>query len=173
VRSILPLVALVAVLVPTTALGMSTPRVVLPVNGLESAVLAELNVARADYGRRPLRSDARLATAAEQHSVDMVEAGYFGHESSDGSVFWKRIKRFYRPRTKSGTWTVGENLLWQTQSVTARAAVRTWLRSPRHRANLLQRDFHDVGIAAVRAVRAPGVYGYRRVVVLTVDFGAR
>jgi uncharacterized protein YkwD len=173
VRSILPLVAIVAVLVPAAALGTSTPRVVLPINSLEPAVLAELNDARVEYGRRPLRPDARLATAAEQHSVDMVEAGYFGHESSDGSVFWKRIKHFYRPRTKPRTWTVGENLLWHTDAVSARAAVRAWLRSPRHRANLLQPGFRDVGIAAVRAVGAPGVFGYRRVVVLTVDFGAR
>lgn len=145
----------------------------LPLDSLESAVLDELNLARAENGLRPLRPDVRLATAAEQHSMDMVESGYFGHESSDGSVFWKRIKRFYRPRTNPGTWTVGENLFWQTRTVSARAAVRAWLRSPGHRENLLEPSFRDVGIAAVRAARAPGVYGHRRVVVLTVDFGAR
>ena len=172
-RSILPIVALAAALVPAAALGTSMSRAVRPVDSLDSAVLGELNHARADYGLRPLRPDVRLATAAEQHSVDMVETGYFGHESSDGSVFWKRIKLLYRPRTSPGTWAVGENLLWQTQSVTARAAVRAWLRSPGHRANLLDASFRDVGIAAVLAARAPGVFGYRRVVVLTVDFGAR
>jgi uncharacterized protein YkwD len=173
VRSILPFVALVAALVPAAALGTSAPRVVLPADSLESALLGALNGARAEYGLRALRPDARLAIAAEQHSVDMVESGYFGHKSSDGSVFWKRIKRFYRPRTTRRTWIVGENLLWQTRHVTAQAAVRAWLRSPGHRANLLQPSFRDVGIAAVRAAGAPGVYGHRRVVVLTVDFGAR
>lgn len=146
---------------------------VLPADSLESAVLDELNAARAEYGLRPLRPDARLAIAAERHSLDMVESGYFGHESLDGSVFWKRIKRFYRPRTSSRTWAVGENLLWQTQGISARAAVRAWLRSPGHRKNLLRPKYRDVGIAAVRADRAPGVFGYRRVVVLTVDFGTR
>lgn len=136
-------------------------------------MLDALNVARAENGLRSLRPNVRLAAAAEHHSVEMVRTGYFGHESSDGSVFWKRIKRFYRPRAASQTWTVGENLLWQTQRVTAQAAVRAWLRSPGHRENLLKPSFRDVGIAAVRAAGAPGVYGYRRVVVLTVDFGAR
>ena len=173
VRSILPFVAFVAVLVPAAALGTSTSRVVLPADSLELAVLDELNGARAEYGLRPLRPNVRLATAAEEHSVDMVESGYFAHESSDGSVFSNRIKRFYSPRTKPGAWSVGENLLWQTQSVSARTAVRAWLRSPGHRANLLRPSFRDVGIAAVRAVRAPGVFGHRRVVVLTVDFGVR
>ena len=48
-----------------------------------------------------------------------------------------------------------------------------WLVSPGHRENLLGAAFREVGISAVRAVGAPGVYGHRRVVVLTVDFGAR
>jgi uncharacterized protein YkwD len=173
VRSILPIVALLVALVPAVAFGSSAARVVLPADTLESAVLNELNVARVENGLRPLRPDARLAAAAEQHSVEMVGSGYFGHESSDGGVFWKRIKRFYGPRATRKTWIVGENLLWQTERVTAQVAVRAWLRSPEHRENLLQPHFRDVGIAAVRAARAPGVFAHRRVVVLTVDFGAR
>ena len=103
----------------------------------------------------------------------MVKAGYFAHESPDGSHFARRIKGFYKPRATRRKWRVGENLIWRTDRLTARAAVTAWLASPGHRENLLGPKFREVGISAVRAVGAPGVYGDRRVVVLTVDFGAR
>jgi len=173
VRPPLLLVVTVIALAPAAAFAAAPPRAVLPADALESALLAELNVVRAANGLRPLRLDVRLSAAADKHSLEMVESGYFGHESSDGSVFWKRIKQFYRPRVRPGTWAVGENLLWQAPSVSARAAVRAWLRSLPHRENLLNPSYRDVGIAAVRAIAAPGVYGFRRVTVLTVDFGAR
>ena len=84
----------------------------------------------------------------------------------------KRIKGFYKPRSARRRWTVGENLIWRAERLSARAAVGAWLASPGHRENLLG-PFREVGISAVRALAAPGVYGHRRVVVLTVDFGAR
>ena len=103
----------------------------------------------------------------------MVHSGYFGHESANGGHFAQRIKNFYRPRTARRQWTVGENLIWQARRLTARAAVVSWLASPGHRDNLLKPAFREVGISAVRALGAPGVYGNQPVVVLTVDFGAR
>ena len=172
-RPALPLVVTLVALAPASAFGSTAPRSVLPADSLEAALLAELNVVRAENGLRTLRLDTQLTAAAGQHSREMVKSGYFGHESADGSVFWKRIKRFYGPRVRPGTWAVGENLLWRESGVSARAAVRAWLRSPGHRENLLGPSFRDVGIAALRATAAPGVYGHRRVLVLTVDFGAR
>jgi uncharacterized protein YkwD len=168
----LPLAVIVVALVPAVALGSASPRSTNPVSDLDTNLLAELNAVRADHGLRPLRLDAGLTSAAAQHSLEMVEAGYFGHESADGSVFWKRIKRYY-PRVGPGSWEVGENLLWRAPAVCAKGAVRAWLQSPGHRENLLGRSYRDVGIAAVHAVGAPGVYGQRQVVVLTVDFGSR
>ena len=171
VRSILPIVALTAALAPV-ALGAGALNVV-PADELESAVLAELNVVRVEHGLRPLRLNHRLTAAADAHSREMVLSGYFGHESADGSGFASRIKDYYEPRAARRTWTVGENLIWQERRLTARAAVTSWLASPGHRENLLEPAFREVGISAVRATAAPGVYGKRRVVVLTVDFGAR
>jgi uncharacterized protein YkwD len=139
---------------------------------LEAAVLDELNLVRLEHGLGQLRVCPSLTEAADQHSLAMVRAGYFAHESPDGSYFAKRLKWFYKPRSARRRWTVGENLIWRTERLSARAAVGAWLASPGHRENLLG-PFHEVGISAVRAVAAPGVYGHRCVVVLTVDFGAR
>jgi uncharacterized protein YkwD len=168
----LPLVVTLVALVPAGALASGSPRSIHSVSGLEANLLGELNAVRADHGLRPLRLEAGLTTAAAHHSVEMVESGYFGHESPDGSEFWKRIKRFY-PRVPNCSWEVGENLMWKAPAVSAKGAVRAWLRSPGHRENLLDRGYRDVGIAAIHAVDAPGVYGLRQVVVLTVDFGSR
>jgi uncharacterized protein YkwD len=171
VRTIAVIVALVGVLVPAAAIAASGPGVV-PVDDLESAVLDELNLVRLEHGLRPVRLHDRLTAAADRHSLEMVAAGYFGHESSDGGQFWARIKAFYRPRASRRPWMVGENLIWNTDRLSARTAVTRWLASPGHRENLLRPAYRDVGISAVRAC-APGVFGNRRVIVITVDFGTR
>ena len=171
-RALLPIAVTVAALLPTLALGADAPRVAAE-DRLESAVLAELNLVRLEHGLKQLRLNPKLTAAADHHSLEMVRSGYFGHESADGSHFAKRIKAFYQPRRARRPWTVGENLIWQAPRLTARAAVVSWLASPGHRDNLLESAFREVGISAVRARGAPGVYGNRSVVVLTVDFGAR
>jgi uncharacterized protein YkwD len=51
--------------------------------------------------------------------------------------------------------------------------VESWLASPHHRENLLNPKWREVGVAAVHAWSAPGVYDGREVTVLTADFGAR
>ncbi len=172
VRQVLRFAVILAALVPAAAYGANA-LYISPANSLEPTLLSELNLVRAENGLKPLRLNARLSAAANQHSMEMVEAGYFGHESVDGSVFWRRIKRFYSPARSARPWLVGENLLWQAPSVSAHAAVQEWLRSPEHRENLLRPAYRDVGIAAIRAKAAPGVYRHRRVLVLTVDFGSR
>ena len=164
--------ALAAGFLPVLALAAIGPRVVLPVQPLESAVIADMNAIRVAHGLRPLRPSGALASSADQHSREMVDVGYFAHESADGSPFWARIKRFY-DREQSRRWLVGENLLWAANSVSAREVVRAWMRSPSHRANVLRDDYREIGVSAVRAFAAPGVYARRRVVVLTVDFGLR
>ena len=102
----------------------------------------------------------------------MVRAGYFAHESPDGVTSRRGSRGSTGPARADGRWTVGENLIWSTDRLSARAAVGAWLASPGHRENLLG-PFREVGISAIRALAAPGVFGHRRVVVVTVDFGAR
>lgn len=132
---------------------------------LNAHVLAQLNVTRRSHGLAPLRPSPRLAAAARAHSSEMVGAGYFSHDSFDGSVFWKRIRRYF------GAGAVGENLLWAEPTVGARRAVAMWMASPEHRANILDPDWRVIGISAVHANAAPGYFGGREVTVVTTDFG--
>jgi uncharacterized protein YkwD len=102
----------------------------------------------------------------------MAQLGYFSHSSANGTVYWQRIRRFY-PAAGFRSWAVGEDLAWESPGLTAAEAISMWMTSPRHRAVLLSRDWREIGISAVRAEVAPGLYGRRPVTVVTTDFGAR
>src|SRR5689334_5585715 len=80
-------------------------------SSLESSVLVDINVFRAQHHLARLRLNTELTRAARAHSGQMATAGYFAHESADGSAFWKRIQAFYGS-AHSQFWSVGENLLW-------------------------------------------------------------
>lgn len=139
---------------------------------LESQVLAELNKIRRQYGLKPLRLSAPLSAAADNHSRAMGTLGFFDHDSRDGSAFWKRVQRFYSPEGYR-TWSVGENLLWSSGSLSAAAALKLWMKSPGHRQNILTGRWREIGVSALRVRSAPGVYGGRDVVIITTDFGTR
>jgi uncharacterized protein YkwD len=139
---------------------------------LNRQVLASVNRFRAAHGLVPLRESRALDRSARRHSLEMGRLGYFSHSSADGLQFWQRIRHFYRANGYS-YWSVGENLAWASPSLSAGSAMKMWISSPPHRANLLSRRWRQVGISAVGATRAPGVYGGRRVVIVTTDFGVR
>ena len=102
----------------------------------------------------------------------MAGRGFFSHSSADGTAFWKRIQRLY-PSKGFRRWTVGENLVWQSPELKAGDALRMWMASPSHRANLLSRTWREIGISVVGTPVAPGVYRGQTVMIATVDFGAR
>ena len=139
---------------------------------LESSVVVRMNAVRRSHGLRPLRLNRRLRAAAVFHSNDMGRHGYFEHDSLSGAPFWRRIERFY-PSRGFRSWTVGENLLWGSDTYGAAFAVREWMNSPSHRQNMLSRSWREVGIGAISFAGAPGEYGGRAVTILTADFGSR
>jgi uncharacterized protein YkwD len=138
---------------------------------LQADLLVQINDFRRAHGLAPFRLSSKLTLAARQHSSEMAARGYFSHNSVNGSSFDRRIARFYPVRR--GYWSVGENLLWSSPDVDAADALRMWLNSPEHRANLMRAGWREIGIAAVHAVSAPGLYGGREVTIVTTDFGVR
>jgi uncharacterized protein YkwD len=139
---------------------------------LESQLLGQINAVRARYGLRPYRLSPKLTAAARQHSASMAQKGYFSHDSANGGAFWRRIASFYGYQGYR-SWSVGENLLWSSPDVSSSGAVRMWLGSPEHRANLLDHGWREIGLSAVHVASAPGVYGGHEVTIVTADFGVR
>jgi uncharacterized protein YkwD len=165
------LVALLGALVaPAAQSGKVGTRVAL--SSLESGVLVELNKIRAQHGLQPVKISARLTAASEQHSKEMGLAGYFEHNSHDGTAFWKRIGRWYASKG-FGYWSVGENLLWSSPDVDPAGALQLWMNSPEHRANILTPRWREIGISADHFAAAPGTYKGLEVTIITTDFGVR
>jgi uncharacterized protein YkwD len=154
------------------AVPVATAKSKVAIDSFEAGVLQDLNQTRAEHGLGPLKLSMRLTTAANAHSLDMTSNGYFDHSSHDGTPFWKRVDQTYG---SSGYryWSVGENILWSSPSLTPGRAVALWMASPGHRANILSTEWREIGIAAVHVGSARGVYHGLPVTVITTDFGVR
>lgn len=130
------------------------------------ATLCLLNRVRARNGLAPLRLNPKLARAARAHSRDMVRHRYFAHDSRNGRSPFDRMRAtHYVPRGEA--WWLGENIGWGSGTLAQPAAmVRAWMHSPGHRANILSRNFRDIGIGI-----APGAPVGGGGATYTTDFG--
>ncbi|WP_084960045.1 CAP domain-containing protein [Thermoactinospora rubra] len=114
-----------------------------PGSSVEEEVVRLTNAARAQNGCGPLTHDPKLQAAAEGHSADMAAKGYFDHTSPDGRNPGDRIKAAgFSPIS---AW--GENIA--KGYGTAAAVVDGWLKSPGHRANILNCNFTHIGVGHV------------------------
>jgi uncharacterized protein YkwD len=115
----------------------------------EAALLAEMNRARTARGIPPLAHDPRLAELARAHSHDMATGGYFDHVGPDGRAPADRARDAgYAFRR------IAENLYTASGTAAdqdfAARAVRAWLESPGHRANMLNPELTHGGVGIVR-----------------------
>ena len=142
------------------------------VQTMERELLAAINLVRSRRGLRPFRASPRLRRAAFLHSKQMARVGFFEHSSANGAPFWRRIQRFY-PMRGFRDWSVAENIAEGSPGLAPDEALKEWLRSPPHRANIFSREWRDAGVGAVFATAAPGCYGGAPTLVVTLDLGAR
>lgn len=115
--------------------------------GMREAILQQINTART-AGRvcgteilppvAAMRWNDVLFSAAARHSQDMATRNYFSHTSPEGVTFWQRISM----EGYTG-WGAGENIAAGQGS--PQEAVAGWLASPGHCANLMNRDFTEMG----------------------------
>jgi uncharacterized protein YkwD len=147
-------------------------RSIVALSAVESTLLAQVNGVRRARGLRALTISRGLSAAADYHSRQMVQHGFFEHESRGGGAFWKRVERFYG----SGgfrAWEVGENLAYGSPDLSPAATVRMWMNSPGHRENLLSRRWREIGLGIVHVASAGGEFDGSPVTVVTADFGYR
>jgi uncharacterized protein YkwD len=94
---------------------------------VEQSVIAQTNAERARHGLPPLAVDQRLVQSARAHTAWMTRA--------------RRLQHTSRP--------VAENIAMGQQ--TAFEAVRSWMGSSGHRANILSRGHSRIGVSAYQA----------------------
>jgi uncharacterized protein YkwD len=138
---------------------------------LAGGIVSALNDIRVRHGLVRLTLDRELSLAAQRHTSEMIADGYFSHSSFDDSAFWKRLTAYTR-LAKQGS-GVGENLVWTSGVTDASAALSLWMSSAEHRANILSPRWRQIGVSAIFANAAPGIFGGSPITVITTDFGFR
>jgi uncharacterized protein YkwD len=118
------------------------------------------------------RHSQELTDAAESHAATLGRSGTFSHHAPGEKAFSLRLQSFYSARGCT-YWATGENIFWAHTRVSPAQVVRAWLNSPPHKLNLLDPTWNEVGIAAVRVPRAPGVYAGGDVTIVVIEFGRR
>jgi len=107
----------------------------------ERDLFASVNQARRAQGLSPLRWDESLATAARRHAEVMAERGTAQHGFENEPSLSVRVKQ------------AGAHFTWLSENVTQGPTpdfVHTqFIKSPPHRANILDRDMDSVGIGVV------------------------
>jgi uncharacterized protein YkwD len=138
------------------------------VHEMRQGVLCLVNVARTNHGMLPLRYNEDLRRAAEGHSADMVERGYFSHTGPGGRGPMARVAR----TGYGGFSRIGEDIGWVTGHMYGSAAgmFDAWMRSAVHRANILDPRYRDLGVGVSRG--SPNGGG-RGAATYTLDFGSR
>ncbi|WP_254885967.1 CAP domain-containing protein [Streptomyces sp. NA02950] len=102
-------------------------------------IIRTVNTARVHHGCAPLRFNKALRKAAQRHSADMAQRGFFDHINPDGAEPGDRLTAVGYPWTASG-----ENIA--AGQTTPSAVMRTWMRSPEHRDNILDCGFEELGV---------------------------
>ena len=142
---------------------------------LEASIHRIVNQERSDKNLNLLEWNDPLSVLARNHSADMLDRGYFSHESLDGRTPSDRAAEAgfecvieYGESQRIG---IGENILttvsyhsievsefngketvkfnWKSTDELAQEIVRTWMNSRGHRQNILRPDYIQQGIGAV------------------------
>lgn len=116
----------------------------------ESEIIKLVNDERVRAGLTSLKFSPRLAVMARGHSYDMAIRRYFAHNSPEGSTPADRLRGVgitYQ--------ALGENIYVEDYHDSGAAlpprALKAWLSSPEHRANMLSPGFRETGVGIARS----------------------
>ena len=127
-------------------------------------MLKHVNTQRAMNGERPLTLNRRLSEAAQKHAEDMAKRDYVEHRSPDGRGLQDRVASVGYP------WRViAENLAAGMSA--PESTVQSWMTSPGHRDNMLNREYLEAGVGYVTPM--PGGKRPRYSHYWVIVFGAR
>ena len=113
-------------------------------DALVNRALSLINAERAQHGCGPLTINPQLNKAAMRQSAAMAEQHFFDHKDPDGTTPGQRVRD-----TGYVFQMMGENI--EAGTDTAEEAVKVWMNSPGHRANILTCAYKETGLALVDA----------------------
>jgi hypothetical protein len=124
-----------------------------------NALINETNQQRVTSGFAALQEDPLLDQAAQAKANDMAAKSYFAHTSPSGVTPWDWFEKAGYQFSYAG-----ENLavdFSNSQDVT-----NAWMNSPEHRANILNNNFTQIGMAS-----AQGTYNGQPAIFVVEEFG--
>jgi uncharacterized protein YkwD len=130
-----------------------------------------LNREREQRGLPRLHKDRRLQRASQRHTELMVKKNCFSHDCPGEPSLTSRLLNVDYLLGSLLRWTCGENIAYGDEHYgTPKAIAKAWMKSPPHKANILNPAFEDVGVGFVAGVPGNpngdgGTY--------TTDFGMR
>ena len=133
-------------------------------NAYEKSTYELHNQTRASNGLATLCVRRALTQAAQYHSQEMIDRGYFDHNSYDGESFSARLERFGYDSYEE----VGENIAWGSDTNAYPDSIfQIWMNSSEHQENILSPNYREVGIGTATGE----CEGYSGCTMYTVDFG--
>ncbi len=103
-------------------------------------IIVLTNRDRSELGLPPLKENQNLDLAASLKISDMGENSYFAHISPLGKTPW-----YFLRRASYNFQAAGENLA--ENFTDAQDLEMAWMKSPEHRANILNPEFTEIGVA--------------------------
>lgn len=102
-------------------------------------IISLTNDSRSEFSLSPLAENSRLDNAAQTKANDMLAKGYFSHNTPDGKTPWDFIVA-----AGYNYIMAGENLA--VNFTEAENVETAWMNSPGHKANILNKDYEEIGI---------------------------
>lgn len=123
----------IAALIVTTGTATAAPT-------YNDSVLSLTNQQRSAAGCPALAPNDQLAAAAKRHNDEMIRTGNFSHTGVDGSTPAQRVAEAgYQYRITAENIAAGQG--------TPEEVVRDWMNSEGHRANIVNCELRDLGVA--------------------------
>jgi uncharacterized protein YkwD len=110
----------------------------------EQTMRCMITYARRKAGRGRLSDSGKLDRSAQNKARDILRCQDFSHVACGRNfLYWFEQLDYLL----SGCWRAGENIAWGSgPRGDPRSIMRSWLRSPPHRANMLSRGFDQLGV---------------------------
>lgn len=132
-----------------TALSVAASPVAATAMSEEQRAMGLINAERRKRGERPLAFDSGLTRIARQHSQNMAQQNFFSHVGRDGRDATARAEAVGIRDWRS----MGENIAYNYERYPdpVATAVEQWMRSTKHRDNILNGDFTHTGLGIARS----------------------
>lgn len=144
IRSPAPTPALAPILTPVNVTPPLSPAQPSTTHISLVGILEATNAERAKLAALPLSANPILHQIANARLNSMFADQYFSHDAPDGTTFVDLIKDAgYRYSL------IGENLA-MGDFTTSDSIVTAWMNSPGHRANMLNSNYTEIGIAVAK-----------------------